>query len=195
MLLDQLGENVTESGGYYSQLLQEYDAVIHTTARTTQELSFLASQEPNARQPQHILIAKNPDSVEQNLNLPLEADCKAIIFADKEVTLGPEMTQNGIERVVMDEISLDAILEYCCRQGMCNVLVDLRGKLGDLEEILGGEALMNSLQKVVAEVLPVWAGNEAILSSSTMMSLTESKRLKNLSTRITHGSVLLEGYF
>ncbi|XP_021767059.1 riboflavin biosynthesis protein PYRD, chloroplastic-like [Chenopodium quinoa] len=193
VLLDQLGEKVTECGGYYSQLLQEYDAVIHATTTMNQELSFLASQEPNAHQPQHIFIAKKSDFLNWNLDLPAEANCKAIIFSDKEVTLASELSQKGIETVVMDDISLDAILEYCSRQGMCNVLIDLRGKLDGLEEILEEGFLTNSMQKVVVEVLPLWAGNET--SCSTMMSVARSKRLTDLSTRIVRDSVLLEGYF
>ncbi|KAL2892208.1 Riboflavin biosynthesis protein PYRD chloroplastic [Bienertia sinuspersici] len=195
VLLDQLGEKVMECGGYYSQLLQEYDAVIHAPTEMIQDSSFLASQEPNARQPLHVFIAKDPDSLYQNLNLPVEADFKAIIFSDKEATQGLEMSQKGIETVVMNDISLDAILEYCSRQGICNVLVDFRGKKLDvLEEILGEGFSTNLVQKVVVEVLPIWAGNETGLSSSKMTSLSESKRLKNLLTKITHGSVLLEGY-
>ncbi|XP_021748131.1 riboflavin biosynthesis protein PYRD, chloroplastic-like [Chenopodium quinoa] len=193
VLLDQLGEKATECGGYYSQLLQEYDAIIHATTTMNQELSFLASQEPNVRQPQHIFIAKKSDFLNWNLNLPAEANCKAIIFSDKEVTLASELSQKGIETVVIDDISLDAILEYCGRQGMCNVLIDLRGKLDGLEEILEEGFLTNSMQKVVVEVLPLWAGNET--SCSTKMSVAQSKRLTNLSTRIVRDNVLLEGYF
>lgn len=193
VVLDQLRGKATECGGYYSQLLQEYDAVIHATSSMTQEMSVLASQEPNARQPLHILIAKNRDSCNCNLNLHVEDGCKAIVFADKEVTLELEMSQKGIETVVMDDLSLDAILEYCSRLGMCSVLIDLRGKNDDLELILGEGFLTNSVQKVVVEILPIWAGNE--VSSSTMTSLNHSKRLTNLTTRVMPDSVLLEGYF
>ncbi|XP_057533531.1 riboflavin biosynthesis protein PYRD, chloroplastic-like [Amaranthus tricolor] len=196
VVLDQVGEKVTECGGYFSKLLQEYDAVIHTSASSTmaQELSSLRSQEPNARQPRHILLATNQDFLN---NLVAESDCNATVFANKEVSVGPELSQKGIEVVVMDHISLDAILEYLSKQEMTNVLVDLRGKLSDLEEILEEALQTNSMQKVVVEVLPIWAGTEPedSLSSSMMMNHTHSQRLKNLSTRIAGDSILLEGYF
>ncbi|XP_021849782.1 riboflavin biosynthesis protein PYRD, chloroplastic [Spinacia oleracea] len=196
VLIDQLGDKVAERGGYYSQLLQEYDAVIHAATTTMDKaMSFVTSQEPNARQPQQIFIAKKSDFLNWDLELLVEADCKPIIFVDEEVILPPEMSQKGIETVVMDDISLDAVLEYCSRQGMCNVLVDLRGKLSVWEDVLEKGFLTNSVQKVVVEVLPLWVGDDVNLSSSTMMSLTQSKRLKNLSTRIIQDTVLLEGYF
>ncbi|KAJ0112665.1 hypothetical protein Patl1_00432 [Pistacia atlantica] len=57
-LLDQLGEGVTESGGYYSQLLQEYDAII-LSASLTEKFSIPASHEPGANQPLKIITATN----------------------------------------------------------------------------------------------------------------------------------------
>ncbi|KAJ6872815.1 hypothetical protein NC651_031828 [Populus alba x Populus x berolinensis] len=60
-LLNQLGEGVTDSGGYYSQLLQEYDAVI-LSASLTANSPFPTSQEPGANQPLWILIAGGPSS-------------------------------------------------------------------------------------------------------------------------------------
>ncbi|KAL9385455.1 hypothetical protein Peur_022465 [Populus x canadensis] len=60
-LLNQLGEGVTNSGGYYSQLLQEYDAVI-LSASLTANSPFPTSQEPGANQPLWILMAGGPSS-------------------------------------------------------------------------------------------------------------------------------------
>ena len=195
MLLDQLGDEATDCGGYYSKLLQEYDAVIHASTKTTLEFSFSLSQEPNACPPLHIFIAKDPKSPIRILKQPIEADQKAIIFADREVSLEAEMPQMGIETVVMDQLSLHAILKYCSKQGFCNVLVDLRGNVNDLKEILA-EGLERSLvQKIVVEVLPLWAAGEGIYSSSAMKSITQRKMLKNLSSMTSGNSVLLEGYF
>ncbi|KAH9604104.1 hypothetical protein KSS87_010444 [Heliosperma pusillum] len=189
----ELGDNVTECEGYYSKLLQEYDAVIHSSTSITQDISVLSSQEPNARQPLHIFIAKDRDSLSHIINLPEEGDFKAIVFADKELPLEPHISQKGIEIVVMNRISMDPILDYCGKQGFCNVLVDLRGKLDCCNEILKDGLETSSVQKVVVEVLPLWAKNEAG-SSMAEMSQAQRKRLQNLSTRISGDSVVLEGY-
>ncbi|KAK6918392.1 Cytidine and deoxycytidylate deaminase domain [Dillenia turbinata] len=60
-ILDELGEGAKESGGYYSKLLQEYDAVIFSPLLLS-DVSFLLSKEPGANQPLQIVIAKNPIS-------------------------------------------------------------------------------------------------------------------------------------
>ncbi|XP_074263313.1 riboflavin biosynthesis protein PYRD, chloroplastic-like [Silene latifolia] len=193
VIAEELGDNVTDCGGYYSKLLQEYDAVIHSSTSVTQEISVLSSREPNARQPLHIFIAKDHDSLSHILNLPEEGDFKAIVFADKELPLEPQISQKGIETVVMDHISMDPILDYCGKQGFCNVFVDLRGKLDCFNEILKDGLETSSVQKVVVEVLPLWVNNE-VDSSLAKMSLTQRKRLQNLSTSISGDSVVLEGY-
>lgn len=59
-LSDQVGEEAMASGGYYSQLLQEYDAVILSSALLAQTSSVAASNEPGAKKPLQIIIAKSP---------------------------------------------------------------------------------------------------------------------------------------
>lgn len=195
MLLDQLGDEAMDCGGYYSKLLQEYDAVIHPPTKTTQEFSFSVSREPNACQPLHIFLTKDRKTPIRILKQPTEADQKAMIFTDKEIALEPEMSQMGIETVVLNQLSLHAILEYCSKQGFCNVLVDLRGSVNDLEEILIEGLEKSLMQKIVVEVLPLWTAGEGTDSSSAMKSITQVKRLKNLSSMTSGNSVLLEGYF
>ncbi|XP_074273023.1 riboflavin biosynthesis protein PYRD, chloroplastic-like [Silene latifolia] len=191
---EQLGESVSNLGGYYSKLLQEYDAVIHSLTSMTQQWSFFSSQESNARQPQHIFIAKNHDALSPVSNLPIEGDFMPIVFADKELPLEPQISHQGIEIVVLDHISLDVILDYCSKQGFCNVLIDLKGKFDGLGEILVEGLEANLLQKVVVEILPYWVEN-GVGSPLADMILTHRKSLKNLSTRISGNSVVLEGYF
>ncbi|KAH9610659.1 hypothetical protein KSS87_006016 [Heliosperma pusillum] len=191
---EQLGENVFNLGGYYSKLLQEYDAVIHSPTSMTQPLSFFSSQEPNAHQPQNIFIAKNHDTLTHIFNLPNEEDFMPIVFTDKELPLEPQISNKGIEIVVLDHISLDVILDNCSKQGFCNVLIDLRGKCDELEGILAEGFEANLLQKAVVEVLPYWV-EKGVGSSLADMRLTQIKSLKNLSTRISENSVVLEGYF
>lgn len=64
-VLDQLGEGVSESGGYYSQLLQEYDAII-LSASSTEKYSIPASQNPDPNQPFQIITVSIPASPIQN---------------------------------------------------------------------------------------------------------------------------------
>ncbi|KAL9245354.1 hypothetical protein vseg_019016 [Gypsophila vaccaria] len=194
VLSEQLGENVTECGGYYSKLLQEYDAVVHSPTSTTEDVSLLLSQEPNACQPLNILIAKDHDTLTRILNLPAKENFKAIIFTDLELSPELQISQNGIEVVVMEHLSLDAVLDYCGRQGFCNVLVDVRGRVDGLKEILREGFEANLLQKTIVEVLPIFLEDEAG-SSFAEMKLTERKRLKNLSSTISGTSTILEGYF
>ncbi|GFZ06859.1 cytidine/deoxycytidylate deaminase family protein [Actinidia rufa] len=81
---NQLGEEVTKSGGYYSLLLQEYDAVILSSNLLTANGLFPASKEPGANQPLQILISRNPRSPIQIPVFSTEAASKVIIFTDKE---------------------------------------------------------------------------------------------------------------
>ncbi|GAB4844480.1 hypothetical protein Ancab_037857 [Ancistrocladus abbreviatus] len=194
LVLDQLGEEAMESGGYYSKLLQECDAIIHSSTAIEKELSFPASQEPKANQPLHILVAKDPASPISIPNSVNEIAWKAIIFTDKEMAATPKTAKLGIEIVSVDQMSFDAILEYCNKQGSCSVLLDVRGKLDDFEEIMKEAFEKNLLQKVVVEVLPLWIGGEEIIPLQ-LTTLTQRVGLRKLSTRTSGKNVLLEGYF
>ncbi|XP_059651420.1 riboflavin biosynthesis protein PYRD, chloroplastic [Cornus florida] len=188
---DQLGEEAVRSGGYYSQLLQEYDAIILSPTSFTEKFSFPASNEPGANQPLQILIARNPSS---QIQIP-KATSKVIIFTDRETSLEPESAQKSIETVVLDGINLETILEYCKSQGLCSVLLDLRGNTVDFEEILMEGFEQNLLQKVVVEVLPVWDGIKEEKLPLALENLGQRIKLKNLTSGISSRSVLLEGYF
>ncbi|GLT79632.1 hypothetical protein SLA2020_511140 [Shorea laevis] len=190
---DMLGEGVTESGGYYSQLLQEYDAIVHS-ASLTKEFPFLTSQEPGANQPLQIIIASSSCSPIQLSGLTEERASKIIIFTDQETTVEPKTSQNGIKTVVLDTINLTPILEDCKSRGLCSVLLDLRGSFTDLEGLIREAVEQNVLRKIVIEVLPQWDESE---TQNLLMSLnTEVKRLevKNLQTKVSGKSIVLEGY-
>ncbi|XP_062154999.1 riboflavin biosynthesis protein PYRD, chloroplastic [Alnus glutinosa] len=193
-VLDQLGEGVTEPGGYYSQLLQEYDAVILSPSLFIDELSIPASQEPGAKQPFWILTARTPNPPIKIPDLTTEEAAKVIIFTDKEMDVEPETAQQGIEMVVLDRINLKEILEYCARQGFCSVLLDLRGNFGDLKELLKEGIEQNLLQKIVMEVLPVWDGSNSENLLVAMQSLDKRIKVKNLRRRISDNNVVLEAY-
>ena len=192
--MDQLGEGVEEAGGYYSQLLQEYDAIIHSPAAATETVSVPASQEPGAKQPLQILIAASPVSPNQIPVPNIESTSKVIIFADNETAVVSETAQKGIETVVLDRINLSAVLEYCKRQGLCGVLLDLRGNLGYVEDFLEQSLEQNLLQKVVVEVLPFWSTSEREELPLALKNLGKGIRLENITSRKSHDSIVLEGY-
>ncbi|GMP43444.1 hypothetical protein CsSME_00012802 [Camellia sinensis var. sinensis] len=192
---DQLGEEATKSGGYYSQLLQEYNAIILSSTSLTNKFSFPASKEPGANQPLQILIARNPSSPVEIPVLTTEVASKVIIFTDKETNVEPKTAERGIETVVLDRINLMTILDYCKRHGLCSVLLDIRGNNGDFEEILRESFEQNILQKVVVEVLPIWNGSKEERLPMALTSLGQRLKLRNFTSRNSSQSVLLEGYF
>ncbi|KAL5859746.1 hypothetical protein ACOSQ4_001042 [Xanthoceras sorbifolium] len=192
-VLDQLGEGVTEPGGYYSQLLQEYDAII-LSATLTEKFSVLASQEPGANQPLQIITASNPSTPIQMPGLTEENASKVRVFADKETVVDPEMAKKGIETVILDQIHLNAILEYCKHQGLCSVLLDLRGNYGDLEMLLKEGIEKNLLQKIVVEVLPLWDESDGGNTPTLLKNLGKGLKLKNLQPKMSSRSIVLEGY-
>lgn len=193
-LVNQLGEGVTDSGGYYSQLLQEYDAVI-LSASLTGSSPFPVSQEPGANQPLWILMAGGPSSPIQIPLLTEEAASKVTIFTDKEASEEPETSKKGIETVVLDKINLNAILEYCKSRGLCSVLMDLRGSFVELEELLKDGTEQNLLQKIVVEVLPFWDESSGLSSLTASKSIRRRLKVNNLQPKISGDqSIVLEGY-
>ncbi|XP_050237522.1 riboflavin biosynthesis protein PYRD, chloroplastic [Mercurialis annua] len=189
-LLNELGDGVTERGGYYSKLLQEYDAVIVPTS-TVGKLSVPLSQEPGANQPLCVITA-----TASQIQLPslAEAASKMIVFTDKEINVEPEIAQKGIEIVVLDQLSLNEILEHCKRQGLCSVLLDLRGSFGELDELLNDAAEQNLLKKIMVEILPVWDESSSQSSLLALKSIRKRLKVKNLEPRVAGQSIILEGY-
>ncbi|KAM1362961.1 hypothetical protein EV2_028699 [Malus domestica] len=192
--LDQLGEGAAKSGGYYSQLLQEYDAVILSPSSIMENVSIPASKEAGANQPLRIIIARNISSPIKISALTMEPTDKLMVFADKETSVELERAQTGIETVVFDQIRLSAILEYCNSQGMCSVLFDLKGNVSDFEEFLQDGFEQNLLQKIVVEVLPLWDENDVGNFPVALKDLSKRLKVENLQPKISNESVVLEGY-
>lgn len=192
-LIDQISDGAMEPGGYYSKLLQEYDAVVVSSTQSPSFSSF-ASKEPGANQPLQIVLSKKSPSflTQVTSSVAGEGTSKIIIFADKEIVVQQEVTLQGIETVILESINLSSILDHCKSQGFCNVLLDLRGNLDDFKEILIEGSEHHLFQKFVAEVLPVFGGTgEKILSG-----ITKELRVKNLTCKESgDDSVLLQGYF
>lgn len=70
-LLGEVGKEAMESGGYFSKLLQENDAVIHLK----NPHSVVSSKEPGANQPHHILLASSSpnDSDKRSAEMSFES--------------------------------------------------------------------------------------------------------------------------
>ncbi|XP_058082868.1 riboflavin biosynthesis protein PYRD, chloroplastic [Magnolia sinica] len=195
-IMNHLSKGAEESGGYYSQLLQEYDGVIISSTSLAENSTFPASQEAGANQPLRIIISAASNSPLRLPTLTTEASSPTIVFADKSTVVDPTTGHNlgrlGIETVVLERMDLSAILDYCGHRGLCSVLLDLRGDFSEILE-MGFEGGL--FQKVVMEVCPVW---DEIVESSSALALKsvgrKSMGLKDLQSRISKGSVVVEGY-
>lgn len=190
-LLNQLGEEAMECGGYYSKLLQEYDAVIVSSTALTEKSSIPISKEPGVNQPLKIVLSKFPNSLIPIPALIDDVTSKLMIVTEKDTSVEPQTVQEGIQTLSFDKISLLEILEHCKQQGLCSVLLDLMGDNVDLEDILE-EGFEHSLfQKVVVEVLPFLGGDqERVLNHMNLKG-----KVKKLTSCVSGKSVLLEGYF
>ncbi|KAK4770325.1 hypothetical protein SAY87_030857 [Trapa incisa] len=192
-IVNQLGEGADKSGGYYSKLLQEYDAVVISPALLASKLSVPTSQEPGANQPLRIIMSRGLDSALNIPSLPSDIRSKLVVFSERKRVGEPDPSIAGVERVVSDKISLNDILEYCQLQRFCNVLVDLRGNINDLEGLLEEAAEQNALQKVLVEVLPFWDGND--INGSTQLTALKGLKAKNMKPIVVGQSIVLVGYF
>ncbi|CAK9328853.1 unnamed protein product [Citrullus colocynthis] len=185
--LDQVGNGVADAGGYYSQLLQEYTAVLISPPSSSEEFEIPASKEHGAKQPLWIFLS-SPDG---SITIPRITDTttKVVILTDREVVVG----KRGIETVVMDELNLGNILDYCQSQGLNSVLWDVRAKLGIHEQLMKEGIEQKYLQKVVVEVLPQWSESQSGNSQTLFKSMAENLKMKSLQPRMSGQSVLLEG--
>lgn len=192
--MDKIGEGALNTGGYYSKLLQEYDAIILSSS-LSDKLSTISSQEANVSiQPIQIIVASNAQQspILASSNTVEESGPKVVLFTEKELVAESGINNTTVETVVLENINLDSILEYCYRRGLCSVLFDLRGNIKDLEVLLRDGIEQKLLQKIMAEVLPEWSTKDENQFAST--NWLESKPLKDLHSKQVGGSVLLEGY-
>lgn len=196
--MDILGNGVTECGGYYSRLLQEYDAVILSSSLFSENMSLdsmSTSKEPGANQPIRIIIHRNPSSSNQIALATSEITDKMIIFTDYEAAAAPEVAQQGIETVYLDQINLDVIMDYCYRQGLCSVLLDTRGNFSEFEELVKEGIKKKYINKFVAEILPVWNGHAETDPLLPSKILEQGLQVVNLQSKVSDQSVVIEGYF
>ncbi|KAE9615587.1 putative diaminohydroxyphosphoribosylaminopyrimidine deaminase [Lupinus albus] len=192
--LDLLGDGVADRGGYYSRLLQEYDAVLLSSSLTSENLSVSASNESGANQPFRIIIHKDLSSPNQIPPVINEVTGKVVVFTDYKTAKFPEVAQQGIETVALDQINLDVILDYCNHQGLCSVLLDMRGDFSVFEDLVKKGIKKRYINKFVTEFLPVWNG---CAQTDPLMPLKKLEHVKvvNLQSKVSDQSVVVEGCF
>ncbi|KAM0951578.1 putative diaminohydroxyphosphoribosylaminopyrimidine deaminase [Dioscorea sansibarensis] len=186
-ILNHLGEGAEESGGYCSQLLQEYDGVIISSDSLSKISELPRSKETGANQPLIIVIARNNASL---VCLPsLTTGTKILILSERAINVQPKSEE--VENVVIQKLNLSAILDYCATLGLCSILFDFRADDAFLTKLLEDSFEERLLQKVVMEVSPVWnvTGEPCMLNFGS-----QSLKLKDLQSRLSNDSVIAEGY-
>ncbi|KAJ4788045.1 Riboflavin biosynthesis protein RibD [Rhynchospora pubera] len=187
-VVNEIGEGAADAGGYYSKLLQEYDGVI--LSGNLAETSMLpTSKETGVNQPIYIVIAQGRGSLLKLKSVPEDIASKVVVLTDKtmEVDVNYE-----IETVVMENLSLNSVLDYCSNRGLSGVFVDFRGDDGSIRSLLRNFDEDNLVNKVIMEVLPVWGLGEGHQGLEFGLN---NLRLKDLQSRVIDGNVLVEGYF
>ncbi|KAM0884489.1 hypothetical protein ACQ4PT_030953 [Festuca glaucescens] len=187
IVINQVGSGADEQGGYYSQLVKEYDGVMISsgTAKTT---PLLISREAGAKQPLYIIIAQGGGS---ELHIPFldeDSASNAIVLSDSPVTVEPA----GVSVLVLEQMNLDSILQLLADRGLCSVLVDFRDAGPGLASLLNRFQEDKLVQKVVLELSPVWMVSPGL--SDPAFGGSQSFPLKNVERKEVNGTMLLEGY-
>lgn len=186
-ILNHLGEGAEELGGYYSQLLQEYDAVIISSDSLSKMSELPTSKETRANQPLIIVIARNNTS---SICLPSPATgTQILILSEKAITVQPKSEE--IENTVIQKLNLSTILDYCATLGLCSILFDFRADDVCFTQLLEDSFKEQLLQKVVMEISPAWD----VTGDTSMLNFgSQSFKLKDLQSRLANDSIIAEGY-
>ncbi|KAJ8618065.1 hypothetical protein MRB53_014251 [Persea americana] len=149
--------------------LAEHDGVVISSTSLASDTKALAFNKTSANQPLLIIIATVSDSPLHLPALTAEVASHAIIFVDKNVTVDPTTELNlrrwGTEIVVLDQMNLGPILDFCGGQGLYSILIVLKEDSSAYHEILEIGLKEGLLQKVVKEICPLWAGcKEGVLA-------------------------------
>jgi diaminohydroxyphosphoribosylaminopyrimidine deaminase / 5-amino-6-(5-phosphoribosylamino)uracil reductase len=187
LVTNQIGEGAAESGGYYSKLLQEYDGVI-LSSNLAETSMFPKSKETGANQPLYILIARDKNSPLILKSLDEDTAANVVVLADKSVPIDAKFE---VEMVVMENLTLNSVLDYCLKRGLSGVFVDFREDDDSIRSLLRSFHEGNLVNKVIMEVLPIWSSGEG---HSGLNFGSNNLRLKDLESRVINGSVLVEGY-
>ncbi|KAG8073177.1 hypothetical protein GUJ93_ZPchr0006g43195 [Zizania palustris] len=187
IVVNQIGNGADQPGGYYSQLLKEYDGVI-ISSNLAMMTALPVSHEAGAKQPLYIIIALGKNS---HLSIPFlseESASEAIVLTDSPIAVEPA----GVEVLVLDRINLDSILQLLAQRGLCSVLVDFRDAGADFASLVNSFQEEKLIQKIVLEFLPVWTVSKG--SGDLAFGGSQSFPLKHVEHKEFNGCVLLEGY-
>ncbi|KAG2242996.1 hypothetical protein Bca52824_095164 [Brassica carinata] len=134
--------------------------VVYICQWLSDQFSSISSQEETdvSIQPIQIIVASNAH--QSPILASSNTDPKVILFTKKELDAYSETSYGGVEIVVLEDINLDSILDYCYDRGLCSVLLDLRGDIKDLEVLFRDGFEQRLLQKIVVEVLPEWCARD-----------------------------------
>eukprot|EP01018_Ginkgo_biloba_P040247 Gb_00090 [translate_table: standard] len=204
-MLDYLGEGATEEGGYYSELLQQYDGVIVSDLALCDNPTLL-SCEVGAKQPLRIVVT-------QTLDLPLDSHifntntAPTLVLVDERAVVNDVqntgkssgqsidllLRQKGVDIVTLRQLDIDSILDVCCQRNLCSILLDSRGSASlGLEKFVGKQALEEeAVQKLVIAVCPIISGQKRLGINFDMPSV----KLSKLMTRMSKDVAVVEGYF
>ncbi|CAM6094889.1 unnamed protein product [Calypogeia fissa] len=200
-------EDGTEAGSHFSLLLQEHDAVVITDACVYDDPRLLSS-EPGAKQPLRVVLAKSLDLpmesqvFDTNLAPTLVLTDQSALMEDVELSTRKSrmssdtiLRSKGVEVVVVNEATLDYVLDLLYQRGFNSVLLDSRGpESSGLENYLGQRAVIEqAAQKLVVAIQPVIAGSTRGGLGFSIEG--ELLRLERVSTRMEGGNVTVEGYF
>ena len=190
-------------GSYFSELLQENDAVI-VCSTALLENPTLVTAEPGAKQPLRIVVTST-------LQLPPDASvfdtslAPTLVIASEEAvlsdsgsnykgnsgqTMESKLQERGVEVVGIQELNLDSVLEICYARGFCSVLVDGRGHGSSLAKQALEEKVV---QKLVVDVSPKLCGHSK--AGANFMLDKDFETLERVSSRMCGGNVIIQGYF
>lgn len=187
-MLSHLGKGAEEPGGYFSKMLQESDGIVVSSEFLSRTSTLPISFEAEANQPFHMIIAMNKSS----LDLPktvINSASHIIILTNRSLSVEPRSEK--VETVLLEQMTLTSVLDYCGRRGLCSIVVDIREDNGSVTELLEGSFEEGLVQKVKMELCPVWSGrNDAALPSFGV----ELRKLNDLESHVTNESTIVEGY-
>lgn len=204
-MLDYLGDGAVEEGGYYSEMLKEYDGVI-VSDHVLFENPTLISSEVGAKQPLRIVVTRKfdfpIDSFIFNTNLSptlVLADERAIVDdvqnTGKQSGQSMEMLlrQEGVDVIILKKLDFDSILDVCNQRGLCSVLLESKGLASfGMEDFFGKQALEDeAVQKLILTICPLISG---IKKTGLNINIPPSK-LNRLTTRMSKDVALIEGNF
>lgn len=187
-ILKQPWQGSGEAGGCYSRLLQEYDGIVSSSELFTETSAFSVSREPEANQPLQIIVARGTTSLSLPSSLATSSS-RITVLAEKPIMVGPK--SENIEVVVLEQMNLGSILDYCGQRGLCSLILDFRGDNGSLTDLVKDGLDGNLVQKIVMELCPVLDGKEQY---SILPCGRKTLRLKDLESTVSNGSVIVEGY-